>query len=428
MNYRIFPPDGYLEGCMTVPLSKSMSNRALIISALTRGCDTDGKIAVCDDTSAVLLALKETSPSEINVGDAGTAMRFLTAYYACQPGSRLILTGSERMCQRPIGPLVEALNRLGASVEYVGEKGYPPLRITGCHIAGGEIEIDSTVSSQFISALLMIAPMMKSGLRIRLLGEPMSMPYIMMTLRMMDAAGAETDFYGGDTIEVEPVPYSRKTLDVEGDWSAAAFACEIQALAMGEMQVHGVVEESCQGDAVAAKYFAMLGVDMSWETDDTATLMPSPECSPRLVADLRGTPDLTQPLVVTCVALGIPFKFSGLETLHVKETDRVEALKKEMLKLGAILHSPDNGVLEWNGSRRPVTSLPVFDTYNDHRMAMSLAPVALTLPGIVINEPNVVTKSFPDYWEQLKGLGFLIVDADMPEDEVKKLLGIEELE
>ncbi len=432
MNYRIFPPEGYLEGQMKLPLSKSMSNRALIISALTEGVPLPDRLADCDDTTRVVQALKATAlkatalKATVDAGDAGTAMRFLTAYYASQPGADVLLTGSERMRERPVGPLVDALRRLGASIQYVGEEGYPPLKIEGRRLAGGSIEVDATMSSQFISAILMVAPTMTGGLKMKLLGEPASLPYILMTLRMMDAAGAETDFYGGDTIEVAPVAYSRPTLEVEGDWSAAAFAYEIQTLAMGEMAVEELDQDSCQGDAVVADLFASLGVETSWEQPGKALLTPTPECSPRMVADLSGTPDIAQPLVVTCVVLGIPFRFTGLDTLYIKETDRVEALRLEMLKLGASLVSPVKGTLEWTGQRLPVNRLPEFDVYNDHRMAMSLAPVALSLPGIVVNDIEVVSKSFPGYWDSLADMGFLLVDSAMPEEEVKKLLGIEE--
>ncbi|MCH5347511.1 MAG: 3-phosphoshikimate 1-carboxyvinyltransferase, partial [Muribaculaceae bacterium] len=354
--------------------------------------------------------------------------RFLTAYFAACPGMEVTLDGSERMRQRPIGPLVEALRLLGADITYKETEGFPPLAIKGRRLKGGTVEIDSTVSSQFVSALLLVAPTMTDGLTIRLLGEPASLPYILMTLSMMDEAGAETDFYGGDTIEVKPVAYSRPTIPVEGDWSAAAFAYQIESLAMGEMTVEGITEDSCQGDAAARRLWADLGVDTSWETEGEALLNPSPECSPRVVEDMGGTPDLVQPLVVTLVTLGIPFRLTGLETLSIKETDRMEALKTEMLKLGAVIENPTPGVAEWDGRRRPITELPVFETYDDHRMAMSLAPVAVTVPGIVVKDIEVVAKSFPGYWEQLEAMGFMLVDASLPMDQVRQLLGIEEEE
>ena len=425
MDYRIFPPDGYLEGQMNLPLSKSMSNRALIINALTPGAEPLKQISECDDTRVLRQALLASNGDTVNVDAAGTAMRFLTAYFASRPGMTVTIDGTERMRERPIGPLVETLRSLGADITYAGNEGYPPLTINGRNLEGGEIEIDATVSSQFVSAILMIAPFMAKGLTIHLLGEPVSMPYIQMTLKMMDAAGAETDFYGGDTIEVAPVPYSRPTLNIEGDWSAAAFAYQIETLAMGEMKINGITDDSCQGDAVAQRLWADLGVETSWEDSDTATLMPSPECSPRVVEDMTGTPDLVQPLVVTCVALGIPFRLSGVETLRDKETDRLAALKAEMIKLGCNIEMPAAGVAEWNGRRMPVTELPVFETHNDHRMAMSLAPVSLTIPGIIIKDIEVTAKSFPDYWQQLEEMGFLLIDASLPIEEVRNILGIE---
>lgn len=432
MNYRIFPPEGYLEGQMTLPLSKSMSNRALIISALTEGVSSvdDVVVADCDDCHAVVRAIASVAAGErtVDVGAAGTAMRFLTAYFASRPGTKVTVDGSPRMRQRPIGPLVDALRALGAKVDYTGEEGFPPVTIEGRRLDGGEIEVDSSVSSQFVSALLMIAPVMKNGLKVRLSGEPVSLPYILMTLRMMDEAGAVTDFYGGDTIEVEPVPYTRPTLPVEGDWSAAAFAYQIQALAMGEMKVSPLTADSCQGDAFVKSIFANLGVETADDGDGSVMLTPSPECSPRMVVDMAGTPDLVQPLVATCVTLGVPFRLSGAGTLRNKETDRLEALKTEMLKLGAILETPAEGMLEWDGRRRPVEQLPVFDTYDDHRMAMSLAPLAVAIPGIVINDPQVVTKSFPGFWDNLRQMGFVIVDAALSQEEVAAMLGLNDME
>lgn len=411
---------------MSLPLSKSMSNRALIINALTSKSEQLERIAECDDTTALRQALQAKSGDTINIGAAGTAMRFLTAYFSSQAGMTVTLDGSERMRERPVGQLVDALRSLGAEISYAGNEGFPPLIIKGQTLVGGEIEIDSTVSSQFVSALLMIAPYMTKGLTLHLIGEPASLPYILMTLKMMDAAGAETDFYGGDTVEVSPIPYSLPTLDIEGDWSAAAFAYQIETLSMGEMKVEGIVEDSCQGDAQARRLWADLGVDTSWEDAELPTLTPSPECSPRVIEDMAGTPDLVQPLVVTCVALGIPFRLSGVETLRIKETDRLEALKTEMLKLGCNMNITTPGVAEWDGRRLPISDLPVFETYGDHRMAMSLAPVALTLPGIIVKDIDVVSKSFPGYWKQLEAMGFLLVDAERPIEEVRQLLGIEE--
>ena len=417
MNYRVIPPDGYLEGRMKLPLSKSMSNRALIINRLTPGAGPLTELADCDDTRLLREALADDSLTEVNVGAAGTAMRFLTAYFASQPGRTVRIDGSERMRQRPIGPLVDALNRLGGEVEYLGVYGFPPLKITGKRLKGGSLNVDSTVSSQYISALLMVAPTMEEGLTLELEGETVSLSYIKMTLAMMESAGVESDYFRY-TITVKPgQQYSSPTLPIEPDWSAASYGYEIQSLASGEMVLEGLEPESVQGDSRVAEIFSNLGVETEF-TVDGASLTASPESSPRLQLDLSDNPDLVPAIVVTCALLGIPFRLSGLETLRIKETDRLRALRDEVLKLGIVLTIEGDGVLVWEGARRPITELPVFDTYDDHRMAMALAPVALFLPGIVVRDADVVTKSFPEYWNQLEAMGFRLLDpAVAPEGE-----------
>lgn len=414
MDYRIIPPDGYIEGHFSLPLSKSMSNRAFIISALTADATLPDITAECDDTIAMQKALTQGGDT-VDVGAAGTAMRFLTAYYASQPGVTVTLDGSERMRQRPIGPLVDALRQLGADIEYAGEEGYPPLRIAGTRLSGGEIALDATVSSQYVSALLMIAPTMEHGLRLKLEGEAVSTPYIKMTLQMMEAAGVEAERLPDAIIVESGQSYTSPTLDVEPDWSAAAFAYEIQAIGAGETDIDGLQPESCQGDSRVSRIFEQLGVSTEWD-DDSVHLTASPESSPRLTLDMSDTPDLVPAVVVTCCMLGIPFHLTGLETLRIKECDRVDALMREMLKCGLILSAEAPGVLTWEGQRRPMEELPVFDTYDDHRMAMALAPVAIFLPGIVIRDAGVVAKSFPDYWRQLESMGFRLLDPDTPLD------------
>lgn len=418
MDYRILPPDGFVEARLTLPLSKSMSNRALIINALTLGAAPLENVAECDDTDAMLRALASPDADVINVGAAGTTMRFLTAYFASRPGCRVILDGSERMRHRPIAVLVDALRSLGAEIEYAGEEGFPPLRITGRTLRGGELTLDSTVSSQYISALLMVAPLMTEGLKLTLSGETVSRPYIIMTLRMMNDAGVDSEFFG-DTVTIAPQTYRPFATQVEGDWSAAAAWYEIEALSSGAVTIDNLTRESCQGDRKLADIFTRLGVMTEWEGEEGGTdLVASPDQDARLRLDFSDTPDLAQYVIVTCVMLGIPFHFTGLSTLAIKETDRVRALSIELAKLGILLQPEGNDVLGWEGQRRPFNELPAFDTYDDHRMAMCLAPIALFVPGIVIKDVEVVSKSYPGFWDELKRAGFTLLDGyePMPEE------------
>lgn len=391
-----------------------MSNRALIINALTPGAPALEDVAVCDDTDAMRSALSSLDADVINVGAAGTTMRFLTAFLASRPGCHVILDGSERMRHRPIGVLVDALRELGAEIGYAGEEGFPPLRISGRDLEGGELTLDSTVSSQYISALLMVAPLMKKGLTIKLTGETVSLPYIRMTLRMMEKAGVESDFYG-DTITITPQTYKPFRSEIEGDWSAAAAWYEIEALSSGAVTIDNLCRDSCQGDRMLAEIFARLGVVTEWEGEDGGTdLVASPDQDARLKIDFSDTPDLAQYVTVTCAMLGIPFHFTGLSTLAIKETDRIRALCTEMARLGILLQPEGDDVLTWEGQRRPISELPSFETYDDHRMAMCLAPVALYVPGIVVKDVEVVSKSYPEFWDELRRAGFTLLDGDAP--------------
>ncbi len=409
MNARIFPPEEMLEANVALPLSKSISNRALIINALTAGAKPLAEVAKCDDTDVMLAALSSDGDS-INIGAAGTAMRFLTAHFATQQGRSVTLDGSERMRQRPITALVDALRQCGADIEYAGEEGFPPLRITGKQLQGGEISLPASISSQYISALMMTAPAMADGLTLTLEGEIISRPYIMMTLSMMRQWGVESEF-DGNVITIKQQQYKPTDFKVEADWSAASYWYELAALSSGDVTLQGLEEQSLQGDSAIASMFEGLGI-ISEFTDDGLSLEPSPDFSPRLNLDLSDNPDVAQTIVVTAYLLGIPFRITGLSTLKIKETDRLEALKKEMFKLGAVLQIDQNSVLSWSGERDQLSVMPVFDSYNDHRMAMAFAPVALFVPGIVINNIEVVSKSYPDYWKHLQDAGFRFADAD----------------
>ena len=420
MAIRILPPEDFLEARVTLPLSKSMSARALVISALTEGAPLPSPVSRCDDTDALVKALSDPTATDINVGAAGTTMRFLTAYYAARPGHLPVrLDGSERMRQRPIGTLVEALRTLGADIEYEGEEGFPPLLIRGKALEGGTLDIDASVSSQYISALLMVAPLMARGLRLNLRGEIASKPYIRMTLRMMEDAGIESDM----TPDTVTVPHGTYTLPadprpIEGDWSGAAVWYETEALAAGIITIDNLaVHDSVQGDSRLADIYSRLGVVTEAEGDEgVPELTANPDPDARAVIDFSDCPDLAQCVTVTCAMLGIPFRFSGLGTLAIKETDRVEALRRELAKIGVGIEIPAPGFMEWDGRRRPVTELPEFDTYDDHRMAMCLAPVALYMPGIIINNPEVVSKSYPEFWTQFESAGFTLLDPSVTPD------------
>ena len=403
MNCRVFPPDEMLETQVSLPLSKSISNRALVINALTDGALPLKKVAKCDDTDVMVAALSSDEAC-VNIGAAGTAMRFLTAYYSSQPGREIVIDGTERMRHRPIAVLVDALRACGATIEYVGEECYPPLRISGKKLHGGDITLSASVSSQYISALLMIAPTMEQGLRLTLEGDIISRPYIMMTLSMMRRWGVESEFVG-NTITIAPQKYIPIDFEVEADWSAASYWYEIAALSSGDVSLQGLNSRSVQGDSEILKYFEGLGINTHFN-DEMVELEPSPDLVPRLNIDLSDQPDLAQTIVVTSCMLGIPFHITGLSTLKIKETDRLEALRTEMLKLGMVLTIERDSELIWDGTRRPIYEFPVIDTYEDHRMAMAFAPVSIFIPGIVINNIEVVSKSYPDYWQHLQDAGF----------------------
>ena len=401
---------------MTVdlPASKSISNRALIIHALSGGSTLPENLSDCDDTSVIIDALR-TMPEEINIKAAGTAMRFMTAYLSVTPDTH-ILTGTERMKHRPIGILVDALRTLGANIEYIGEEGYPPLRITGSTLKGGLLEIHGNVSSQYISALLMIGPMLKDGLTLRLLDHIISRPYIDLTLWMMGEFGAEAEWTSADTITVNPKPYKSRDYFIENDWSGASYWYEILALngdPESEIRLTGLMDGSKQGDSITRYIFSLLGVKTKLQSKkagipQTITLKKNGHCVPKLEYDFVNCPDLAQTFVVACAAMNIPFHFTGLSTLKIKETDRIEALKTEMRKLGYVVKDIDGSELLWDGERCEPSLEQGIDTYEDHRMALAFAPYAMKHNGLVINNPQVVTKSYPHYWDHLRQAGFKV--------------------
>ena len=414
MQYTIISPTR-LNANIQLPASKSVSNRALIIYALSGGYKLPQNLSDCDDTEVIINAIRYM-PEVIDIKAAGTAMRFMTAYLSVMRGTHVI-TGTDRMKHRPISVLVDALRKLGAHIEYVGKEGFPPLRITGSKLTGGLLEIPGNVSSQYISALLMIGPMLEEGLELRLTGDIISRPYIDLTLWMMREFGADADWSAGDTISVKPQPYSNRDYVIENDWSGASYWYEMVVLSQDReatVRLSGLMDGSKQGDSVVKYIFSLLGVKTSFESRDgerlqVVTLKRSGRCVPRLEYDFVNSPDLAQTVVVACCAKGVPFHFRGLSTLKIKETDRIEALKKELLKLGYVLKDINGSELVWDGTRCEPQKHAVIDTYEDHRMALSFAPLGLLKP-IVINNPQVVTKSYPRFWDDLKMAGFEITE------------------
>ena len=392
-----------------LPSSKSISNRALIINALGNGTHHPENLSDCDDTRVMIRALNDDKET-IDIMAAGTAMRFLTAYLSVTPGTRII-TGTERMQQRPIQVLVNALRELGADIEYVANDGFPPLRITGRELRKDTISLPGNVSSQYISALLMIAPVLTNGLTIRLTGDIISRPYINLTLQLMNDFGVRAEWTDDHRLKVEPQAYHSTPFYVESDWSAASYWYQIVALSKeAEVTLPGLFKDSYQGDSQVAGIFRSLGVETIYK-DKTVILKKNGKSVERLDYDFINQPDLAQTFVVTCALLNIPFRFSGLQSLKIKETDRMAALKTEMKKLGYILHETDGSVLSWEGERCTTEEHPAIDTYEDHRMAMAFAPTCLALPEILINNPQVVSKSYPRYWEDLRQAGFIIKEV-----------------
>lgn len=406
MNYVIHAPAASWKTSVQLPASKSICNRALILNALSYSPYEIQNLSDCDDTDVMVKALN-SNDSHFDVKAAGTAMRFLTAFLSKVVGEWTI-TGTERMKNRPIRILVDALNAVGAKIEYLEKEGFPPLRIMGSALQGGEISLDGGVSSQYISALLMIAPLMEKGLTLHLQGKVISKPYIHLTLQLMKQYGVESEWVGS-TIKVAPQSYRPLPYTVESDWSAASYWYEIMALSQqAEIELKGLFKESLQGDAAGAKLFAQLGVATDYKAGGVVLRKNGNVCQ-KLIYDFVNEPDLAQTFVTTCAFMDIPFRFTGLQSLKIKETDRIEALKCELRKLGYVLTDTNGSILEWNGERCEPEAHPVITTYEDHRMAMAFAPASLVRKeGIEIAHPEVVSKSYPHFWENLESAGFVV--------------------
>ena len=404
MEYILTAPHEF-NSTIKLPSSKSISNRALILKGLSNSSQPIQNLSDCDDTQVMLKAF-ESNDKAIDVRAAGTSMRFLTAYLSRTPGEWTI-TGTERMKQRPIHLLVDALNSLGAEIKYIDKKGFPPLSIKGRALNGGEIGLAGNISSQFISALLMVAPTMTNGLVIHLEGEVISQPYIRMTLKIMSDYGVKAK-WKDNTITIYPESYKETPFLVESDWSAASYWYEMAALSdKAEIELLGLFKDSSQGDSKVAELFQDLGVFTEF-SNKGVILRKTNRRTKKLFHNFINEPDLAQTFVVTCCMLGIPFLFTGLQSLKIKETDRIEALKTEMKKLGYLISDRDNSIIEWDGERCVPEENPVIKTYEDHRMAMAFAPAAIVLKGIKIAEPQVVSKSYPGFWNNLSEAGFSI--------------------
>jgi len=379
--------------------SKSETNRLLLLQSLYPNLQIENA-SPSKDSEAMYRGL-HSGESTIDIGDAGTAMRFLTAYYAACQNKDVILTGSARMQERPIGILVEALRQLGAAIYYSKGEGFPPLHIQGKQLEGGTLSIKANVSSQYISALLLVAPSFANGLSLHLDGEITSFPYLRMTLSLLNELGIAGTFED-NTFTIEHTPaVAPQMIVVEPDWSSASYFYSMVALSpVGtSLYMNHYKERSLQGDRIVADIYQSFGVRTIFWGDKIQLIKERDLLSPIFSYNLMDCPDIAQTIAVTCFGLGIECFLSGLHTLNIKETNRLEALKNELTKLNAEVHISKEEI--WVGSARKITRNISIDTYNDHRMAMAFAPLALKVP-IIINDVEVVEKSFPDFWEFVK--------------------------
>ena len=405
MDIKVTAPS-VVRGEIRLPYSKSISNRVLLLNKLSKSKIMPENIAVCDDSEMMRCALTSQS-GVVNTGAAGTATRFSLAYLSMLPGE-YELTGSERMKQRPIKILVEALRKIGAEIEYLENEGYLPLKIRGKELQGGEIELSGGVSSQYISALLMIAPYTRNGLKLTLTGNIISLPYIKMTTSLMSLYGVVPQMKG-NVITVPVGRYNPLPYKVEADWSAASYWYGFVSLAKdADIILTDLDNRSIQGDSKVASLFTPLGVATEY-SDGFVRLRKCNFVNKLYEVDLTDTPDLAQTLVVAATMKGVHFKMSGLQSLRIKETDRIAALVNEMRKLGFVLDDSIPGTLIWNGERCEESQQIEIDTYDDHRMAMSFAIASYLYPQIKIKSSEVVTKSYPTFWKDLLNVGFEIV-------------------
>lgn len=406
-----------MKGELTLTASKSESNRALIIQALSKKPIKLNNLALAKDTQTLIDILESdknnyTENVEYNVGPAGTTMRFLTAYFATKPGTR-ILTGSERMKERPIKPLVDVLNDLGANITYLEKKGYPPIKITGTLITRNEVEINGNLSSQYATALLLVSSQLFNGLVLRFKGEIVSRPYINMTLKMMEHFNV-VGTWKGNSITLSNQQYTFSEDDeqgytIEADWSAASYWYSMAALAKEvDLKIYGLNEISIQGDSIVKNLYTLLGVKTTF-IEGGIHLTKTKPVAQALGFDFSDCPDIAQTVVVSAVGLKIPILLSGLSTLKIKETDRIMAIISELKKFGVEAKENLSNTIEVNQYPSALTQpeLPVF-TYDDHRMAMAFTPMLFVNDSILIQDPDVVNKSYPGFWDDLKSVGVVI--------------------
>lgn len=422
----------HIDCQLTLPLSKSIVNRLLVINHIAGNSSPEKLISDSSDTRTMQLLLQEISSksgnypttTEINVGNAGTVMRFLTALLSVTPGKWRI-TGTERMQQRPIQPLTDALQHLGADLTFGKKSGFPPVNINGnLQLDGGTVQLDAGISSQFISALMMLGPVLKGGLTIELIGEVISGSYIRMTQNLMRKCGAEVSFVDNQVV-IEQRNYTNIDFAklLEPDWSAAAFWYEVAALATdAKILLKGLHEQSVQGDSVLPQIYKSLGVKSVFTGKGLLITKSGLLITDEFNYDFTECPDLAQAVIVTCAALGIKGRFSGLKTLRVKETDRIAAIKNELDKLGYHVDVMDDVIVTIGNIPQNKDNTPpiIINCYDDHRMAMSFAPFALLHKNICLDEPGVVRKSYPDFWKDLAKAGLLINNGQLTMDNEKQ--------
>lgn len=400
MNLRL-SSKGIQNNTVNITGSKSESNRLLILQALYPNLSIEN-LSNSDDSKVMQTALGQTQGT-IDIHHAGTAMRFLTAFYAFSPNANVTLTGSERMKERPISILVDALNTLGANISYAEHDGFPPLVIKGTRVTKSEVALHANVSSQYISALMLVAPSLPNGLKISLKGRVTSVPYINMTLQLLRGIGIQ-GIFKDNIIEIShKEAIENQTIVVESDWSSASYYYSLVALSKNAViSLTSYKAESLQGDSALREIYKRFGVETTFSNNSIQLKKTSAELPKHVEFDLSNTPDIAQTIAVTCFGLRISCKLTGLHTLKIKETDRLEALKTELGKLGAIIITTQDS-LELRSAQR-IKNETAIDTYNDHRMAMAFAPLALKT-SIIINDATVVSKSYPSFWEDLSSIG-----------------------
>jgi len=404
--YKISKEFQDIQGAVSISGSKSESNRLILLRAYTSYFKIFN-LSNSDDTQLMLSAI-ESDKKEINIGHAGTAMRFLTSYYSSISENSKVLTGSNRMKQRPISILVDALKDLGCDIEYIDKSGFPPLKINGKNILTNSVTLPADVSSQYISSLMMLGVSLENGLKIKLSSEITSLPYILMTKKIIDRIGGITKIDDGEiTIE----PFKEKIIPeqfVESDWSSASYFYSIAALSdSARLTLSTFFKESLQGDSRLVDIYKIFGVETKFEENHIILMKNKINLPKSINLNLKESPDLAQTIIVTCLGLGVDCRLDGLHTLKIKETDRLIALKNEIEKFNVDkVEITENSITLENNSN--LKHEVVIDTYNDHRMAMSFAPLSLLVP-IKINNPEVVTKSYVNFWNDLESLGFNIL-------------------